>query len=156
MRARPNTGGKARRMTSTRPAGRFASCAGGTTGTRRVVRDATRPFRSVVVVHSSRSPASVDQNSRSSRSRVPPNTTTAPVLLRIAAALCSPQRASSWARDWNAAQIVTPRPPMSAVQDSSGTGEMSAASSRNNPSGGSRRPPGRVTARRRASRAICP
>ncbi len=76
-------------MTRTRPAGRFAICAGGTTATLRVVRDATRPCRSVVVVHSSRSPARVDQNSRSSRSRVPPKMTTAPVLFKIVAALCS-------------------------------------------------------------------
>ena len=56
----------------------------------RTVRDATRPWRSVVVIRSSRSPARVAQNCRSSRSRVPPNSITEAVLFRMVAVLCSP------------------------------------------------------------------
>ena len=51
--------------------------------------------------------------------------------------------------------IVTPRPPMSAVQLSSGTGQISAASSSASVAGGSSRPPGARAAMRRASRAMC-
>ena len=59
--ARPTTGGIVEVNTTTRPGRRVASWAGASTGTRRVVREATRPCRSVVVIGSSRSPASVDQ-----------------------------------------------------------------------------------------------
>ena len=79
-----------RRNTIARAGARFAICAGENTGTLRTVRDATRPCRSVVVIGSSRSPASVDQNCRSSRSLVPPKSITEAVLFRIVAVLCGP------------------------------------------------------------------
>ena len=47
-------------------------------------------------------------------------------------------------------------PPMSAVHDSSGSGQMIAASSSASVSDGSSRPVGCLAARRRASRAMCP
>ena len=104
------SGARPRRISSTFPVGRFAICAGASTGTRRTVREATRPCRSVVRTRSSRSPVRVDQNCRSSRSRVPPNTITAEVLFRIVAAACSPHRASSCARTLERGQDRHPAP----------------------------------------------
>jgi len=103
--------------------GSWAICAGVSTGTRRTLREATRPFISVVVIGSSRSPARVDQ-----------------VLQIVAvpgaaedhlrAGVVDSRRGAgrrrsgriSWERDWNAAMMHTPRPPMSADHRSNGIG----------------------------------
>src|SRR5207253_3233964 len=60
------------RTSITRPAGRFAIRAGGSTGTFRVVVDTTVPSASWVSTTSSRSPDNVDHAARSVGALVPP------------------------------------------------------------------------------------